>query len=237
MDKTIRSAQLELLKVFSKNSKTFALSGGTALELFYLKHRFSRDLDFFSANYNIKEIDNLILKFNKILENPLKLEDELITKDRAKIRFYTGKVRGSKFPLKLDFVEDVFFKSPAIRRFGGVPVYSAENIYYKKIMTLIGTHIKEDITGKEIITGRRESRDIVDVYYLSKKVSPLHTFIKNFSGLYRRGIIYWYRTYSREDLKFGVLDLDIYDKSFDVSKMIVYFDEEIKKIIAETIGK
>jgi predicted nucleotidyltransferase component of viral defense system len=48
MDKIIRQAQLEALRAFARTTKSFALSGGTALELFYLKHRFSRDLDFFS---------------------------------------------------------------------------------------------------------------------------------------------------------------------------------------------
>lgn len=235
MDKSIRDTQLELLKIFSKSSKTFALSGGTALELFYLKHRFSMDLDFFSPRYSVREIQDIIIKFNKSLDSPLRLENELFTKDRAKVRFYVGKVRGSRAPLKIDFVEDVFFKSPVIVRFNGIPVYSVKDIYNQKIMTLIGSNLRMDITGREIITGRREARDIIDIYYLSRKVCPLHKFIKDLSGIYKRGVIYWYRTYSREELKFGALDLDIYDKNFDVSRMITYFDGEIKKIIAEVL--
>lgn len=231
MDKIIRHTQLELLKVFSKSSKTFALSGGTALELFYLKHRFSRDLDFFSPRYNVKEIEGIILKSNKYLDSPLRLQDELFTRDRARVRFYTGKVKGTELPLKLDFVEDVYSESPGIKRFKGIPVYSIEDIYFQKIMTLVGSNLRQDITGREITTGRREARDIVDVYYLSENICPLHKFIRKFSDIYKRGIVYWYRTYSREELKFGVLDLDIYDKNFDVSRMITYFDSEIKKII------
>jgi len=50
MDEIVRRIQLKVLQEFSKLSKTFALSGGTALELFYLGHRFSKDLDFFLQN-------------------------------------------------------------------------------------------------------------------------------------------------------------------------------------------
>lgn len=237
MDKAIRNTQLELLKVFSRVSKTFALSGGSALELFYLKHRFSRDLDFFSPRYNLREINNLILKFNKCLDSPLRLEDELIMPAKARVRFYTGHVKGSRFPLKIDFVEDVFFRAPVIKRFNGIPVYSVKNIYYQKIMALIGTQMGVDITGREISTGRKEVRDIIDIYYLSKKIYPLGKFIMNLQDIYKRGIVYWYRTYSREELKLGVLDLDIYDKTFDVSRLITHFDGEIKKVIATTLGE
>ena len=47
MNELIRQKQLEILKIFHKASKNFVLAGGTALELYYLQHRFSKDLDFF----------------------------------------------------------------------------------------------------------------------------------------------------------------------------------------------
>jgi len=54
MDKTILNEnQKRLLDVIGQNSKLrdfFYLTGGTALAEFYLKHRLSEDLDFFSEN-------------------------------------------------------------------------------------------------------------------------------------------------------------------------------------------
>lgn len=235
MDKVIREAQLKLLKVFSKESETFALSGGTALELFYLKHRFSKDLDFFSPKYSFAEIDKLIVEFNKCLGKKIKLENELIIEGKARVRFYTVNLKGAESPLKIDFVEDVVFKKPVIRKFDHIPVYDVRNIYHQKILTLIGTKMGLDETGKEVTTGRRESRDIVDLYYLSKRVCPLHKFIRKFPSYYKRGLIYWYRTYSRHDFKVEVIDLDIYDKEFDVSDVIKHFDTEIEKIIEEAM--
>lgn len=54
MDRAIRKAQKDVLKVFAGKAKDFALAGGTALELYYLHHRFSADLDFFRRN-SLKE--------------------------------------------------------------------------------------------------------------------------------------------------------------------------------------
>jgi predicted nucleotidyltransferase component of viral defense system len=235
MDTIIREAQLKLLRTFAKESKTFALAGGTALELFYLRHRFSRDLDFFSPKYDLKEIDSMISKFEKTIEEPIKLENEFFTPDRAKVRFYVAKIKGTKTPVKIDFVEDVFFHKPTIKRFGGIPVYDVEEIYFQKIMALVGTRLVLDEVGREISTGRRAIRDVVDIYYLSKEVEALHKFMKKLSHQYQRGIIHWYRTYSRQETKLGVLDLEIYDKNFDVSGMIRYLDEEIEKFMHEVI--
>ena len=235
MDKALRKVQLKILKVFSQFRKTFALSGGSALELFYLKHRFSKDLDFFSSQYKVSEIDKLVKEFNKVLGEKLKLENELNIEGKAKVRFYVVDIKEVKSPLKIDFIEDVIFKKPTIKRFNQIPVYDVKNIYYQKILALIGTRLKLDDVGKEIFTGRGEARDIVDLYYLSKKVCPLHKFVKKIPLHYKRGLIYWYRTYSREEFKIEVLALDIYDKNFDSKEVIRYFDREIEKITEEVL--
>jgi len=234
MDKTIRKAQLKILDVFSAFPSTFALSGGTALELFYLKHRFSKDLDFFSPKYNPFEINKLVAEFSKPLGKRLRLENELNVEGKARVRFYTVDIK-KRTPLKIDFIEDVIFKKPLIKRFNQIPVYDVKNIYHQKILTLIGTKLELDRVGRETITGRREPRDIVDVYYLSKRICPLHKFIKKFPSYYRRGLIYWYRTYSRYNFKVEALELDIYDKEFDTSEVIRHLDKEIEKIVEEVI--
>lgn len=49
----ITSLQEELLRIFSgiEESDLFYLTGGTALAAYYLKHRYSRDLDLFTKEY------------------------------------------------------------------------------------------------------------------------------------------------------------------------------------------
>lgn len=224
----IKGAQKELLKAFSKHTGTFALTGGTALELYYLHHRFSVDLDFFSPKYNAKEIETIVGGFKEYCGVKVKLENEFIAPSHAKVRFYSAAFKELESPIKIDFVEDVIFEDPDIEAFKGVRVYSVENIYLQKVTT---------ITGREFMKGRREARDAFDVYLLSKKVKPLHIFLKGLSSQIQRGMIDWYQTFSRHELKIGLLDLDIYDEKIDSREMIIYLEGEIKKFMKEAVGQ
>lgn len=237
MDTKIRDAQKHILNVFSREARHFALAGGTALELYYLHHRFSADLDFFSPKYDVREIQNLISAFEKQVNKKIHLESELTAGGKARVKFYTLPVTGSSRPLKIDFVEDVLFVKPVIRKIEGVRVYSAENIYFQKIAAISGTQTEIDAVGRQIIEGRKEPRDVFDVYMLSKKIQPLHIFLKKVPAQLQKGIIHWYRTFSRQDLKLALIDLDIYEMNFNSREMIVYLENEIKQFIREVIGE
>ena len=178
MDIKLRKAQKKFLEVFAKKAKVFALCGGTALELYYLNHRFSADLDFFSPKYDLSEIDRLILGFSKYSNRKIKLESEFLTNNRAKVRFYTAPIRDSDRLLKIDFVEDIIFTKPDIKEIKGVRLYSAENIYLQKLLAITGSNPEVDDIGRQITSGRREARDIFDIYMLSKKIKPLHLFLQ-----------------------------------------------------------
>lgn len=229
MDIKIRKAQEKILKAFTEDKGNFALAGGTALELYYLHHRFSADLDFFSPAYDFKEIDRIVTNFSKFAKTRIKLESEFVAAGRAKVRFYTMPIIGSSRPLKIDFVEDIIFTKPDIKRFGSVRVYSINNLYLQKIMAITGSRLGEDRVGREVMQGRKEARDIFDIYMLSKNIMPLHIFLKRTPQQQQRGMVHWYRTFSRQDLKLALLDLDIYDKEFDGRKMIIYLENEIKQ--------
>lgn len=235
MDLKIRQAQKKILKLFSKEAGHFALSGGTALELYYLSHRFSADLDFFSPQYDLSEINNLVSAFNKCIVDKLRLESEFIAAGRARVRFYTVPIEGSKRLLKIDFVEDVLFENPTIRKIEGVRVYSVEDIYFQKIVAIAGTRPELDEIGRQVMEGRKEARDVFDIYMLSKKIKPLHVYLRTVSQLFQRGMVHWYRTFSRQELKLSLLDLDIYDNKFDAKEMIIYLEKEIKQFIKEVI--
>ena len=235
MDLRIRRAQKKILDIFSRRAGSFALAGGTALEFYYLYHRFSFDLDFFSPKYELNEIADLVAEFRKAAKSKIKLESEFIAGGRAKVRFYTLPVEGSARPLKIYFVEDTLFTKPVIKIFVGVPVYSAENIYIQKLVAIGGIQPEIDEIGRQWTQGRREARDIFDLYMLSMKIKPLHIFLKNASGVIQKGIIHWYQTFSRQELKLALLDLDIYDKKFDAQEMIIYLENEIKQFIKQVL--
>lgn len=235
MDFKIREAQLKVLNVFSKKAENFALSGGTALELYYLKHRFSADLDFFSTQYELSEINTLVDAFKKCLGYRLKLETEFVASRKAKVCFYTAPIKGTNRPLKIDFVEDVIFTKPNIQKIKNVRIYKVESIYLQKITAVAGTRVQLDEIDREIMEGRREARDAFDIYMLSKKIKPLHIFLKEIPQVLQRGMVHWYRTFSRQDLKMALLDLDIYDKKFNGKEMIVYLKNQIMQFIKEVI--
>ena len=235
MDKIIRKAQDSVLKVFAEKARNFALAGGTALELYYLHHRFSVDLDFFSTKYSISEINNLVRAFEKSIKHKIKLETEFTSNNKARVRFYAVPVKRSERFLKIDFVEDVLFENPSIRTIKGVRVYSAENLYFQKIVAISGIRFEIDSVGREIAGGRKEARDVFDIYMLSRKIKPLHVFMKTIPAELQRGMIHWYRTFSRQGLKLALLELDIYDKSFNSKEMIIYLENEIKLFMREVI--
>lgn len=235
MDKKIRQSQQKILGIFAKHAVTFGLTGGTALEFYYLHHRFSADLDFFSPEYDTGEIRKLVSEFRKATGSSIKMQAEFIAPSRARVRFYVVPIKGYERLLKIDFVEDVLFDSPDIKKIKGVPVYSAKDIYFQKITTITGTGLVEDDIGRQITQGRREARDAFDIYMLSNKIKPLHLFLKELPAQFQRGMVHWYQTFSRQDLKFGLLDLDIYDKKFDSRQMIIYLEDEIKKFMRQVL--
>jgi predicted nucleotidyltransferase component of viral defense system len=233
MDAQIRQAQKRVLSLFSKESTSFALGGGTALELYYLHHRYSADLDFFSPQFTISEIDRLIAVLKKKMERNILLESEMMAGGKAKVHFYTVPVKDSERPLKIDFVEDVFFEAPVINVIDGVRIYSAENIYFQKIAAIGGTRSETDAVGRTVMEGRREARDVYDMYMLSKTIQPLQRFLHSVPSILQRGIVHWYRTFSRQELKLSLLDMAIYDKQFNSADMIKYLENEIKQFMRE----
>lgn len=236
MNKELRNTQLQVLKAFPKKAGSFALTGGTALELYYLHHRFSVDLDFFSSNYDSSEIDDLVKYLAKSLGVPVKLESELIVGEMAKARFYSVMAKGLDRPLKIDFVEDVFRK-PDIVLIEGVPVYSGLSIYYQKIAAMAGTRFVEDEIGRTQIQGRNKARDAFDVYCLSQKIQPLSEFMKSLPRQMQIAMTRWYQSFSRQEMKLALLDLDIYDAQFDAGAMIHHLEAQMKQFMKGELSK
>jgi predicted nucleotidyltransferase component of viral defense system len=236
MDKKIRNMQLKVLDSFKKCSGKFSLAGGTALELFYLNHRFSKDLDFFSTQYEKKEIRTIVSALADNMKINIKIKDEFSAGNMASVSFYEIPIKGASAPLKLDFVEDVIIKKPDIRKFKGVPVYAAENIYHQKICAIAGTNLQTDAAGMEMTSGRNAARDIIDLFYLSKRIAPLSVFLRKMHPSQQRGMVKWYRSFSRHDFKIDFLDFELYDSKLDAASIIRHLEEEINIFMEELIS-
>ena len=126
-----------------KITKSFYLTGGTALHRFYYDIRYSDDLDFFCIDeffaYEIREIINSLKeKFN------IKLK---VDAQHFKLLYIDD--------LKVDFVDTHF--EPHFGDFlkkEGLVIDSKENIFINKITAIMG---------------RDEEKDIADFYFLKTK--------------------------------------------------------------------
>ncbi|PJA55483.1 hypothetical protein CO165_03315 [Candidatus Roizmanbacteria bacterium CG_4_9_14_3_um_filter_33_18] len=125
----------------------FYFGGGTALSVFYLNHRYSVDLDFFSE----KEFDkDIIIKFINSLSIQLGTSVKM-TKKEMVMWFDLQK---GKETLKIDFFN---FPYPRVDKnliFQGVDIDSPRDIGANKLLLL-------NLTG--------EPKDYVDLYFILKE--------------------------------------------------------------------
>lgn len=143
--------QIALLKAIGAESyfaKNFYLTGGTALAGFYLHHRYSEDLDFFSMD----EVDTLpIVAFFKKHKNDLGIVD--VTSETSMNRNLFFLKIGDEM-LKMEFTYFPFSQIEKSQEHFGVPVDSVKDIAVNKLFT---------------IYQRRKARDYIDLYCIQKQ--------------------------------------------------------------------
>lgn len=153
MSRSILTPQQKLfLNFLAKNKKfseSFYLTGGTALAEFYLNHRISQDLDFFSQEeFTPQGITAFVKKAQKVLGYKSFDFEQVFNRNIYQILFQKGK------PLKLEFT---YFPFPQIenpQKMGGVKVDSLLDIAVNKIFT---------------IAQNPRGRDFFDIYFIYKK--------------------------------------------------------------------
>lgn len=150
-----------LLDEISKNkalSKTFYLGGGTALAEFYLQHRLSEDLDFFTEN----EFDTFAISaFFKSIQKKIKI---------TKIDYQQSFNRNLFFiTIGKDVIKTEFTYYPFPRIENGTTVHGI------KIDSLLDIAVNKVFT----IYQKPRSRDFIDLYLIMKKTGwKMDKFIK-----------------------------------------------------------
>ena len=140
--------QDSFLKLIMKVDNTFYLTGGTALGRYYLKHRYSDDLDFFvNRESNFKQLANTII--SQLQDHFSDIEIALLSEDFARIF-----VHNEEYPLKIEFVNDVLFHSGEIQ---------SANFFYR--IDSWGNILSNKICA----LSRDEAKDIADLIFLSMK--------------------------------------------------------------------
>ncbi|OGG17367.1 hypothetical protein A3D78_04100 [Candidatus Gottesmanbacteria bacterium RIFCSPHIGHO2_02_FULL_39_14] len=138
---------------FKKNStlsSTFYLTGGTALAEFYLQHRLSEDLDFFSEN---KFDTDIVYEFSN------KIKTDLQAKTMTNLKSNGREIFELKFDSALLKVEFVYYPYINLK-----PLKKINDLYVNDLF---------DISVNKIfaVFSRNETKDFVDLYFLLKKYS------------------------------------------------------------------
>lgn len=145
--------QKKILTIFSglPDKELFYLTGGTALSAFFLKHRRSHDLDFFT------NIEELISPFSHKLEEILKQEKLQVERARGFHSFVELFINSSEETIIVHFALDspFRFEQPSeCKQFPGLKIDSLIDIATNKLLALFG---------------RAVLRDFIDIYFLSKE--------------------------------------------------------------------
>ena len=139
----------DFLRAWFAEEQRFFLTGGSALGLFYLHHRRSYDLDFFSSEaVDGKEVQNLV---QRVAEQVGAQCDSLRTApDYHRFRLVRGEER--------EIIDVVVDRAPQVdpdkASFDGIRVDTLREMTANKLTTLLS---------------RLELKDVVDLYFLEKK--------------------------------------------------------------------
>ena len=86
-DKVLQYQKI-VLRTLANKIDDFYLAGGTALSLFYFQHRLSVDLDFFTAKFSIKRINEVVSYLQNKLNKKIKLVGEMAEENKAQVKIY-----------------------------------------------------------------------------------------------------------------------------------------------------
>ncbi len=147
----ITKRQREILKAFQKDPflrSQFYFTGGTALSLYYLQHRISEDLDFFTENpFDPDQVGSIVDNWSKQynFETEFKQIENLTT---FLLKFHDG------YTLKLDFNLYQHKRVEKSKLIDGIEVDNLTDIAINKLITIVQ---------------RTQVKDFVDLYFLLKK--------------------------------------------------------------------
>lgn len=127
----------------------FYLTGGTSLSRAYLNHRYSDDLDFFVNNASdFKSQVNTVLK--ALTMDGMHFETSVADEGFARVFVFEG-----DHPLKLDFVNDVPFRSGT----------STSTPLFERTDNLLNI-----LSNKVTALGRYSPKDVVDIVFICENL-------------------------------------------------------------------
>lgn len=149
----LTNIQQNLLREISqvRDSRQFYLTGGTALARFYLGHRCSEDLDFFTG------FPDIITPFSVNLEKHLNEKGYRVKRLRGVSSFIELEVISGQEGVLVHLAQDAAFRLQPLKSFEECPGLNIDSL--------------EDIAANKLLAlfGRAMLRDFIDVYFLVNK--------------------------------------------------------------------
>jgi hypothetical protein len=206
--------QKKVLEEFAKTPlvKKFYLGGGTALAQFYLQHRQSEDLDFFTQQeLDLEELKRFISSISK----KTNISQVEFQHGFGLYTFFLSE-GGGKFKHKIDFGQYPFEPIENLKKVKGIFVESIYDIAINKTHT---------------IAFHPRLRDFVDLYFILKNNRQW-----NFQDLLKESFIKF--EMKTDALQVGenllkvlsLKDMPLMLKKVDLKKMQIFFLNEAKKL-------
>lgn len=159
--KILSPLQEDFIKAFAKSklAKNIFLTGGTALSAFYLFHRFSEDMDFFTElEGEIPQSVPILKDIARELNGRIEIRKEFTTFVEV---FFSRKDE----KVKIHFAQDTPFR---LRKINWDKTY---NILIDNLLDIACNKISA-------LFDRSAEKDFVDIYFLSKEFMPFEKIYK-----------------------------------------------------------
>ncbi len=145
----------------SQLNEHFFLTGGTALSAFFLKHRYSEDLDFFTEEPGqIPQVLHILEQFAQSLSGKIEVRRQFKTFLEIFLHGPEGEI------IKCDFAQDSPYRlQPIVRQDDfGIMTDNALDISCNKLSALFD---------------RAEAKDFVDVFFIDREFFPFTELLQN----------------------------------------------------------
>lgn len=220
MDPIILRAQKLILEHVAAQYRQVYLVGGTAISLLY-GHRISEDLDFFTQKYLPRLHQEIAASIKQKTGYSFRLVEEEKRKKYLPMAVYEFEV-GKNLFLKVDFVKDI---AALIQLPGPDGIASINDLYYRKILTVIGWKAGESNIGRALAGGRQKTKDLFDLFYLSFHEMPLSRwFPKYFDRPAYERLAAWHFSIPKQKTMLELMDLV---PDCDTKAIFKHLDDEI----------
>lgn len=221
MDKSIfEKAQKNILSLVASKYPDVYLVGGTAISLLY-HHRVSEDLDFFTQVYSRRLHKEIADCIGKETGFTCDLVGEETRKKYVQMAVYECQVAKGVI-LKIDVVSD-YVQVLQPKQENGIA--SAEDIYYRKILAVIGWKAGQSVTGQVRAGGRQKTKDLYDIFFLSSHVQAIGVWFPRYFDFkaYER-LTAWYLGIPKQRVVMELLELV---PGCDTKLVFGHLDDEI----------